>query len=129
MHIEHIAIWTGDLERLKEFYSLYFRATSGNKYTNPRTGFQSYFLTFASGARLEIMSLPSINRFHPDHPEQQLGLAHVSFSTGSQEAVDILTNRLKEAGYRVWDGPRWTGDGYYESQVSDPDGNRIEITV
>jgi lactoylglutathione lyase len=29
---------------------------------------------------------------------------------------------------RVLDEPRCTGDGYYESVVLDPDGNRIELT-
>ncbi|MGH8694774.1 MAG: VOC family protein, partial [Burkholderiales bacterium] len=32
-------------------------------------------------------------------------------------------------GYTVVDGPRVTGDGYYEAVVLDPDGNRIELTV
>jgi lactoylglutathione lyase len=27
------------------------------------------------------------------------------------------------------DGPRRTGDGYYESVVLDPEGNRLELTV
>jgi lactoylglutathione lyase len=29
----------------------------------------------------------------------------------------------------VLDGPRRTGDGYYEGVVLDPEDNRIEITV
>jgi lactoylglutathione lyase len=29
----------------------------------------------------------------------------------------------------VIDGPRRTGDGYYESVVLDPEGNRIEVTA
>jgi lactoylglutathione lyase len=29
----------------------------------------------------------------------------------------------------VLDGPRRTGDGYYESVVLDPDGNRVEIAA
>lgn len=129
MRIEHVAIWTGDLERLKDFYCLYFRAGSGDKYSNPRTGFQSFFLTFDSGARLEIMSMSSVTRAPADPQSQYHGLVHISFSAGSQEAVDELTRRLEKDGYQVFDGPRWTGDGYYESQVSDPDGNRIEITI
>ena len=49
--------------------------------------------------------------------------------TGSEAEVDALTTRLRNDGYRILDGPRRTGDGYYESTVLDPDGNRIEITV
>jgi lactoylglutathione lyase len=41
--------------------------------------------------------------------------------------VDQLTQRLRDDGIAVVDGPRRTGDGYYESVIIDPDGNRIEI--
>ena len=61
--------------------------------------------------------------------DQTTGLAHLAFSVGSEAAVDELTVRLREAGYPVLDGPRRTGDGYYESTALDPEGNRIEITV
>jgi lactoylglutathione lyase len=57
------------------------------------------------------------------------GYAHAAFSVGSRERVDELTGRLREAGVKVVDGPRTTGDGYYESVILDPDGNRVEITV
>lgn len=46
MKISHIAIWTADLETLREFYITYFEGRSGEKYTNPRKGFQSYFIYF-----------------------------------------------------------------------------------
>jgi len=48
---------------------------------------------------------------------------------GARTRVDELTTRLRGAGFTVIDGPRTTGDGYYESVVLDPDGNRLEITV
>ena len=48
-------------------------------------------------------------------------------SLGSEGAVDALTQRLRADGYRVIDGPRRTGDGYHESVVLDPGGNRVEI--
>jgi lactoylglutathione lyase len=60
---------------------------------------------------------------------QRMGLTHLGIATGSEAAVDELTARLRGAGYPVIDGPRRTGDGYYESVVLDPDGNRIEITA
>ena len=48
---------------------------------------------------------------------------------GSKDAVDELTNRLKNDGYEVISGPRMTGDGYYESCIIGIEGNQIEITV
>lgn len=128
MRIEHVALWTADLERLRLFYETYFGARAGARYENPARRLESYFLTFASGARLKIMQrsdvLPGASGAQP-----VLGWAHVAFSLGAEQAVDQLTARLAEDGYSVVDGPRRTGDGYYESVVLDPDGNRIEITV
>ena len=129
MHIEHVAIWTKDLERLRAFYELYFEAQSGEKYVNPKKEFQSYFLRFDSGARLELMSMPSIPQSTNSVEEQWTGIIHLAFSVGSEKQVDHLTQRLKGDGFRVVDGPRRTGDGCYESAVLDPDGNRIEITA
>ncbi len=129
MHIEHVAIWTRDLEQLKEFYQTYFQASAGPKYVNAAKQFESYFLTFTSGARLELMQMPPIVEWPDDGEGQLRGYSHLAFSVGSKEGVDTLTARLKKDGYRVQDGPRWTGDGYYESRVRDCDGNRVEITI
>ena len=60
---------------------------------------------------------------------EQLGFAHISFSVGSKEKVDHLTQQMSNDGIRVVGQPRTTGDGYYESVVLDPEGNRVEITV
>ena len=129
MHIEHIAMWTYDLERLKYFYASYFHATASEKYINPAHQFESYFLSFDSGARLEIMHMARIPASRNDPQAQFTGFIHFAVSVGSNQQVDALTLRLQNDGYRVLDGPRTTGDGYYESVVLDPDGNRIEITV
>ncbi len=129
MRIEHVAIWTHDLERLRQFYESYLGATANVKYINPRTQFESYFLTFADGARLELMQRPNVPLTTNDVEQQFTGYIHVAFSLGSQEAVDALTDRLRSDGYRILDGPRTTGDGYYESVALDPDRNRIEITI
>jgi lactoylglutathione lyase len=129
MKIEHIALWTKDLERLKSFYERYFRATAGAKYTNQSKQFNSYFLSFQDGSRLELMQMPSVPDSTDDVHQQFTGYIHIAMSTGSQEKVDALTHQLKKDGFEILDGPRTTGDGYYESVVLDPDGNRIEITV
>ncbi len=129
MRIEHIAIWTHDLERLRHFYQTYFGATANAKYVNPHKQFESYFLTFSDGARLELMQRLAIPVSKNDVDQQFTGYIHLAFSIGSRDAVDALTERLRADGYRILDGPRTTGDGYYESTVLDPDGNRLEITV
>jgi lactoylglutathione lyase len=50
-------------------------------------------------------------------------------TVGREADVDALTARLRSDGYEVLEGPRRTGDGYYESVVLDPDGNRLELAA
>ncbi|WP_434383392.1 VOC family protein [Melittangium boletus] len=127
MRIEHVALWTRDIERLRSFYETYFQASAGPRYVNERKRFTSYFLSFESGARLEIMSRPEVEAPAADAPP--VGYAHLAVSLGSREAVDAMAERLRREGHPVVDGPRQTGDGYYECVVLDPEGNRIEVTV
>ena len=54
MHIEHIALWTDDIDRLAGFYAAYFGARIGQRYINAAKGFESCFLSFDSGARIEL---------------------------------------------------------------------------
>lgn len=129
MKIEHLALWTNNLETLKAFYIRFFGASSNEKYYNPRKEFSSYFLSFSSGARLELMQMPGIPANSNDRVQQYTGLIHFAISTGSKKKVDALTEDIRQAGFTVLGEPRWTGDGYYESVVADPDDNRIEITI
>ena len=129
MRIEHVAVWTGDIERLCSFYERWFGAFVGRIYLNESKGFSSCFLTFSSGARLEIMKSEEVRAPGREKPGPLPGYAHIAFSTGSENAVDVLTARIRDGGHTVLDGPRRTGDGYYESVVLDPDGNRVEITA
>lgn len=128
MKIEHIALWTLNLERQKEFYVKYFNAQASDIYINNKTGFKSYFIKFDEGSRLEIMERPEVIE-QKDGAHKVVGLAHFAISVGSKESVVGLTNRLRDDGYKVLSEPRTTGDGYYESVISDPDGNKVEITV
>ena len=129
MKIEHVAIWSKNIESLKSFYEKYFNACSNDKYTNHTRGFSSYFLSFESGARLEIMQMDSIPDSADNPYKEHIGYIHLAFSVGTEEKVDSLTAQMKKDGFEVLDGPRRTGDGYYESVVLDPEKNRIEITV
>ena len=172
MRIEHVAIWAKDIDKVCDFYRKYFGGEVQPLYRNSAKQFTSRFVTFESGARLEVMHRPDINvgtltESKPDlacvpretqprfpsknelahfyletegcrpmaKPEaqheqgQHLGYAHLSFSVGSKEEVDRLTQKMSEDGIQVVGQPRTTGDGYYESVVLDPERNRVEVTV
>ena len=124
--LEHVALWVRDVERVAAFYAQYFDARVGDRYENPRKGFQSRFLAFASGARLEVMARTGVDTRGAG---EALGFAHVAIAIGDEAAVDALAARFRADGVPVLDGPRRTGDGYYECVVLDPEGNRVEVTA
>jgi lactoylglutathione lyase len=127
--IEHIALWARDLESLCSFYANAFGASVGPVYENKAKGFKSRFLSFDTGARIEVMCTTQLKPVEHEPGAQRMGLTHFALSLGSEAAVDEMTQRLKDAGAQVIDGPRRTGDGYYDSVVLDPEGNRLELTV
>lgn len=124
MQLTHIAIWTNELERAREFYVKYFNGKSNEKYVNPKKGFASYFVTFEGGTSLEIMQRTDVTE---EREGVFIGLAHFAFSVGSKENVDNMIELFRKDGYTVLSEPRTTGDGFYEGAVSDPDGNIVEI--
>lgn len=129
MKIEHLAIWVSDLEKMKDFYIKYFQAQPNDLYHNQKKGFRSYFLSFDEGCRLELMNRADIPANINDTLKEYLGIIHFAVSVGTKEKVDMLTDVLRQDGYPIVGEPRTTGDGYYESVILDPEGNRIEITM
>ena len=128
MKLDHVAIWVVDIELMRTFYEKYFDARSNLKYENERKSFTSYFLTFPGGGRLELMNRPDVQGVPNSLTSCEfIGYAHLGVELGSWAAVDALTKRLQGDGFPLLDGPRRTGDGYYESMVADPEGNRIVI--
>ncbi len=124
MKIEHIGLWVNDLDNMKSFYEKYFQATSNTLYHNQTTGFRSYFLSFATGGRLELMHKESLGA---PLPEESFGYAHLAIAVGDKQAVDQLVKQLQADGFPLLNGPRTTGDGYYEAVIQDPEGNLIEL--
>jgi lactoylglutathione lyase len=124
MRIEHVAVWCHDIEAVGRFYARWFGAVIGERYENSAKGFTSRFVEFPAGARLELMSRTDITA---RAPETMLGYAHLAIAVGSEQAVDDTAAAMQAAGVSLIDGPRRTGDGYYEAVVLDPEGNRVEI--
>lgn len=129
MRISHVAVWVRDLEAVRDFYVRHFGAVSNEKYENKLKGFESYFLTFSDGARLEIMRRKDIVDADTGEQSERIGFAHLALSCGSEAEVDRLTGVLSSAGVPIVSLPRRTGDGYYESVIRDPEENLLEITV
>ncbi len=133
--IDHVALWVADLAASRDFYRHWFDGRPNGEYHNPRTGLRTCILRFGDlpragggprGARLELMTRPDVTTATA---VELLGWAHLSFALPSRPRVDALVRHLAEAGVPVVDGPRVTGDGYYEAVLLDPDGNRVEVVA
>ncbi len=130
MTIDHVAIWTIHLERLKDYYVKYFTGSANEKYTNREKHFECYFVTFDSGTRLELMQMPGISESLNDPiVKQHHGIIHLAFGMENMDMVNEKFNELSHDGFKILQGPRKTGDGYYEFETLDPDNNRIEVSA
>jgi lactoylglutathione lyase len=127
MKLEHVAMYVNDLESARDFFVKYLGGRSNDGYHNSKTDFRSFFISFDDGARLEIMNKPGMSDI--EKPLNRTGYVHLAFSVGSKEKVDELTEKLTKDGYELISGPRYTGDGYYESCIVGIEGNQIEITI
>ena len=126
MQIDHIALYTRDLERLCEFYTK-LTARRASSIRTRQTGTQACFVSFADGARLEIVTRPQFE--DAEHSRLWTGWAHTSFKAGTRENVDALTEQMRSEGYEITDGPVVGKDGCYGSFVLDPDGNTVRIVA
>ena len=126
--ITHLAIYCTDLEGMRDFYMRFFNASSNERYLNIKKGFASYFLSFGeSPVRLELMTKLTVTDGGGGQEIERLGLTHMAIQLASAKAVNELTELLRERGFTIAGEPRTTGDGYYESVVLDPEGNRLEL--
>lgn len=127
MKIAHVALWTHDIDAQVTFWQLYFDGVAGEQYVSRnRPGFVSRFVSLAAGPTLEIMSLPDL--LSAEQASERVGWAHIALSVGEESRVDQLAQRAQQEGI-LQAAPRWTGDGFYEAIIRDPDGNAIEITA
>lgn len=107
MSLEHGAIWTEQLEVSKNFYVKFFDGVPKEKYTNEKKQFQSYFLSFQSGARLELMQMVGVPANTNDRvAAQHQGIIHLAFGVDTMDQVDEKAKQLANAGIPILSGPR-----------------------
>ena len=130
MILDHVGIWTNHPEQLKDYYVRYFNCRTSEKYTNKDTHFESYFLEFGSGTKIEIMKKPGIPENLNDRiVKQHQGIIHIAIGMETMKKVSEKARELAKDGFKIIRGPRKTGDGYFEFETLDPDDNRIEVTT
>lgn len=125
--IERIALATGDLEGMRDFYRL-LGATASPLSIDPDTGLRGCALDFC-GVRLELFE--RLGRGERAVRElRSPALLHLGFVLESADAVDELTGIISAAGYLVIEPPHRAGRlSRYESVVLDPEGNELKLTV
>ena len=95
MILEHAAIWSKDIEKLKIYYCKYFDATSNEIYHNASKNFKSYFLRFETGTRLEIMQKPAIpGNLNDTIVSQHSGIIHLAFGVNTMREVNDKAKEL-----------------------------------
>ena len=134
--------------RLERIYELARRTSSVQRLTasgarsqrrpNPRD--IDVFLVMQGGFQPRDAPPEAQILFRHDTAQNELGasILWVNAETSFADTEDLiigwqtrrdLQRRGINDGYQRLDGLRRTGDGYYESVVLDPEGNRLEITV
>ncbi|WP_269564422.1 VOC family protein [Kosakonia radicincitans] len=127
MKIAHVALWTRNLDAQRTFWRDFFSASSNEKYVSKnRAGFASYFISLKDGPTIELMTLPELANA-PANPEF-VGWAHIAITVGRVETVDAMAEKARQQD-KLASPARWTGDGFYEAVILDPDGNRIELVA
>lgn len=126
MKIAHVALWTRDIDAQLAFWQRYFNGEAGEEYVSRnRPGFVS--VSSARGgadagdhARADAVAGAGAGGAG--------GLGAHRAVAGDERQVDRLAQRARQEGILL-SAPRWTGDGFYEAVIRDPDGNAIEITA
>ena len=99
MYFGHIAIYTGDMEAMKDFYCRYF---NGKVFFDSVHGDQHrVYIAFDQECYLELMDRASIPPSLCRPGEEREGLTHIAINAESTGKVDELTARLEKDGYTL----------------------------
>lgn len=124
--IAHVSIWSKDVEALRNFYTAYFECQVQDLYFHKTMLFKSYYLTFPSGAKLEL--IPGAMQIKPDQHSKEPGFSQLAISVGSKSRLYKLYMKLLSTEAPVLRHPVKGDDGYYELVLLDPEQNRIAVT-
>ena len=129
--LAHVGLWTGDVAATTRFYrqvlGLHLRSSTRDVELEEASAFLSLGDEHHCLALFHDMRVASSNG---SAPTQQTRLHHLSFEVDTDAELAALAARLKQSDVELVLGPR---DGNPEAGdtlwLSDPDGNRVEISV
>lgn len=124
--LDHVALVTDNLEKLKNFYRQYFGGAPEDNWTDGTV--EICFINFENGTRIELQKREQPARHEIDR-ENSYGIAHIAFMAKSRKEVRERTEKLVAAGVALRSEPTAYGKDFFESSFFDPDGNIIELTV
>ena len=126
---DHVGLNVRDYVASRAFYEQFLGGRASAPYRNERTGFESYFVKFDGGPRLELMRMPEIAPRPGDGGRPVPGFVHIAFSLGTEAAVDAFHAAALAAGGIDNGGPgvrEHYHPTYYGAFVHDLDGNNVE---
>lgn len=92
--------------RRRRNYQTYFDGVAIKKYTDGSTQFQRYFLSFKSGARLELMYKPNVPANQNYTVSQQhRGIIRLALGVETMAAVEAKAAQLQAAGFSILHRP------------------------
>lgn len=127
MKLDHIALWTKQIEVMVDFYEKYFDGKADEMYVDEEENISCCYIIFTEGSKLELIQGPDIYEREHKITDRVLGYTHLAFDVGSKEKVDEITEKIEKDGYQVEKRPAFIVEWFYESAIIDPEGNIIEI--
>lgn len=120
--IEHVAIFSSDTARLREWYERHL-----DMKTVLDNGAGVYFLLMADGSMIELVPGSEASLTGPKPRVKDSGLRHVALTVSATD-FGAAVHRLVEAGVEVvGDSPRQFPEGMATFHFRDPDGNILHL--
>lgn len=129
MHVDHIGLAVGDLERQRDWYERAFGFAPAHAFEIPGLGLRGQFLVGPDGLALELLERQGSS--HPGRPSSppdallRQGWAHLCLRV---EDVPAAYERALEAGGASVAAPGPSPEPAVEfAFVADPEGNLVEL--
>jgi catechol 2,3-dioxygenase-like lactoylglutathione lyase family enzyme len=114
IRLNHVGVWAKNLNESLAFYTKVMGFREGFVMKDPQGNPTTYYLQVNKDTFLELAKAPA---------DRQPGLSHVGIWV---DDIKSVVSTLRERGQKI-DDPRVLGSKAPLTNITDPDGNRIEL--